>query len=103
MLKWQDECFTWMRYPDIVSVMPRKRDIGNRLVKLPIALPEQLYEWLRGSAFERRVPMAGIMEALFAYSSQPAQTTPRVLRQPTRREGRGSSRFYTRDGTKSKL
>ena len=38
---------------------------NERLVRLPIGLPEELYEWLRHAAFERRVPMAQLFrEAL---------------------------------------
>lgn len=51
--------------------MPRKTELGDRPVKVPIALPESLYEWLRGSAFDRRVPMAEIVrEALVAYQRE---------------------------------
>jgi hypothetical protein len=51
--------------------MPKKTDLGARPAKLPIALPEGLYECLRGSAFERLIPMARIVrEALVAYQGQ---------------------------------
>ncbi len=57
-----------MSHRDIVYQMPRKVELGDRPMKVPIALPESLYEWLRRSAFDRRVPMAEIVrEALVAY------------------------------------
>jgi hypothetical protein len=37
-------------------------------VKVPIAFPEDLYEWLRTTAFERREPMAHLVrEAVQEY------------------------------------
>ncbi len=37
-------------------------------VKVPIAFPEDLYEWLRETAFRRREPMAGLVrEAVEEY------------------------------------
>jgi hypothetical protein len=45
------------RYPvDVVT--PRYR-VPH--VKVPIAFPEELYEWLRQKAFERREPMAQLV------------------------------------------
>lgn len=45
------------RYPvDIVT--PRYR-VPH--VKVPIAFPEELYEWLRETAFQRREPMAQLV------------------------------------------
>jgi hypothetical protein len=43
--------------------MPRKTDLGDNLVKVPIAFPEEMYEWLRLEAFQRRVPMAELVRA----------------------------------------
>jgi Arc/MetJ-type ribon-helix-helix transcriptional regulator len=41
------------------------------LVKVPIALPEGLYEWLREVAFRRRTSMAALVrEALRDYRDQ---------------------------------
>ena len=38
------------------------------MVKLPIAFPEELYEWLREAAFRHRAPMASLVrEALEEY------------------------------------
>jgi hypothetical protein len=40
----------------------------EQLVKVPIAFPEDLYEWLRESAFRRRTSMAALVrEALRDY------------------------------------
>jgi hypothetical protein len=56
--------------------MPRKNALGERPVKAPIALPESLYQWLRSSAFARRVPMAEIVrEAIVAYQGIVSVTT----------------------------
>jgi hypothetical protein len=41
------------------------------LVKVPIALPEGLYEWLREAAFRRRTSMAALVrEALHDYRNR---------------------------------
>ena len=51
--------------------MPRKTDLGDKLVRVPIAFPEDLYEWLRLEAFQRRVPMAELVRAaLVGYRDQ---------------------------------
>ena len=53
--------------------MPRKSDLGDKLVRVPIAFPDELYEWLRLEAFERRVPMAELVrEALVGYRERAA-------------------------------
>lgn len=45
--------------------MPRYPD---PMIKLPIAFPEDLYEWLREAAFRRREPMAQLVrEAVEEY------------------------------------
>lgn len=33
---------------------------------MPIALPEDLYEWLRKVSYERRIPMAEVVRAAVA-------------------------------------
>jgi hypothetical protein len=43
--------------------MPRKTRLGDKPVRVPIALPEDLYEWLRRVSYERRVPMAEVVRA----------------------------------------
>ena len=45
------------RYPvDVVTLRYRVPH-----VKVPIAFPEELYEWLRETAFRRREPMAQVV------------------------------------------
>ena len=34
---------------------------GDKATRIPISFPEDLYEWLRGASFRRRVPMAEIV------------------------------------------
>ena len=34
---------------------------GERLVRMPVALPEDLHEWLREAAFRRRASMAELL------------------------------------------
>lgn len=41
---------------------------AEKLTKVPFALPESLYEWVRETAFKRRVSMAEVVrEALREY------------------------------------
>jgi hypothetical protein len=43
-------------------------DATNSAVKVPIGFPPELYDWLRTTAFRRRVPMAMLVrEALTEY------------------------------------
>jgi len=34
---------------------------GEKVTRVPISFPEDLYEWLRAAAFRRRIPMAEIV------------------------------------------
>jgi metal-responsive CopG/Arc/MetJ family transcriptional regulator len=46
------------------------RDLGDtdKLVRMPIGFPKDLYEWLREAAHRRRVPMSELVrEALREY------------------------------------
>lgn len=64
---------------------------GAPLVKVPIAFPPDMYDWLREAAFRRRVPMAVIVrEALIEYRERtdPQLTLPLTV-SPT---GAGSGR-----------
>ena len=43
-------------------------DEPEKLIRMPIGFPEDLYEWMRAEAFRRRSPMAEIVrEALRDY------------------------------------
>jgi hypothetical protein len=49
-------------------VIPQSELDSDRLVRVPIGFPEDLYEWLRETAHRRRVPMAQVVrEALNDY------------------------------------
>lgn len=49
-------------------VIPRDLKGSEKLTRVPIAFPEDLYEWMRGEAFRRRVSMAELVrEALREY------------------------------------
>ncbi|MGD0742096.1 MAG: hypothetical protein ABSA31_02230 [Acidimicrobiales bacterium] len=44
------------------------KETPEKFVKVPIGLTEELYEWLRDTAYRRRVSMAQVVrEALSAY------------------------------------
>jgi hypothetical protein len=46
-------------------VEPRDDSDAGKYTRVPIGFPDELYEWLRQVAFERRVPMAEVVrEAL---------------------------------------
>ena len=48
-----------------------KETAADRSVKVPIGLPEELYEWLRDTAYRRRVSMAQVVrEALSVYRAK---------------------------------
>jgi hypothetical protein len=52
----------------MARAMPRKTTLGEEPVKVPIAFPSELYEWLRLRSFEHRVPMAELVrEAVLQY------------------------------------
>lgn len=42
-------------------VIPRETAEVEKLVRVPIGFPEDLYEWLRETAYRRRSPMAEIV------------------------------------------
>jgi metal-responsive CopG/Arc/MetJ family transcriptional regulator len=50
-------------------MIPAKHEEGGeRLIRMPVALPEDLHEWLREAAFRRRASMAELLrEALREY------------------------------------
>lgn len=49
-------------------MMPREEEPVERLTRIPIGFPEDLYEWMRETAHRRRVPMAELVrEALREY------------------------------------
>jgi len=62
--------------------MPRKTDLGDTLVRVPIAFPEELYEWLRLEAFRRRVPMAELVRAALVGYRDRAQAGAEAKSQP---------------------
>ena len=37
------------------------RDDAEKINRIPISFPEDLYEWLREASFRRRIPMAEIV------------------------------------------
>jgi hypothetical protein len=52
-------------------VAPSSKESADRYVKVPIGLTEELYEWLRDTAYRRRVSMAQVVrEALGAYKAR---------------------------------
>jgi hypothetical protein len=54
------------RYRD--GIMIPKRLAAEKLTRVPIAFPDDLYEWVRETAFARRVSMAEIVrEAVGEY------------------------------------
>jgi metal-responsive CopG/Arc/MetJ family transcriptional regulator len=56
-------------------MMPRRLD-AEKLTRVPIAFPEDLYEWVRETAHARRVSMAEIVrEAVSEYRDR---TDPRL-------------------------
>lgn len=58
---------------DIVRLVADEADPSEPVVKVPIAFPESLYEWLREEAFRRRVSMAQVVrEAVSAYRERTA-------------------------------
>lgn len=62
------------RYPGGI-MMPRRLD-AEKLTRVPIAFPEDLYEWVRETAHARRVSMAEIVrEAVSEYRDR---TDPRL-------------------------
>ena len=47
------------------TVISSKSDVSERMTRVPISFPDELYEWMRETAFRRRVPMAELVrEAL---------------------------------------
>ncbi len=51
--------------------MARRPGGRSKTVKVPIAFPADMYEWLRESAYQRRVPMAQIVrEAVQRYQKK---------------------------------
>jgi hypothetical protein len=47
------------------------KETPEKFVKVPIGLTEELYEWLRDTAFRRRVSMAQVVrEALNAHKTK---------------------------------
>jgi Arc/MetJ-type ribon-helix-helix transcriptional regulator len=49
-------------------VIPRDIEPNEKLIRVPIAFPEELYEWMREAAHRRRVSMAELVrEALREY------------------------------------
>ncbi len=69
-------------YPDIWTswyrrVTPMTDASREQLVKVPIALPRDQYEWLREFAFTQRIPMAEVVrQALRAHRAH-FDPTPR--------------------------
>jgi hypothetical protein len=62
------------RYRDGI-MMPKRLD-SEKLTRVPIAFPDELYEWVRETAFRRRVSMAEIVrEAVSEYRDR---TDPRL-------------------------
>lgn len=59
---------------DIVGAVtdePDRSEASEKVVKVPIAFPESLYEWLREAAFVRRVSMAHVVrEAVTEYRAR---------------------------------
>jgi hypothetical protein len=50
------------------TVISPKPDVSERMPRVPISFPDELYEWMRETAFRRRVPMAELVrEALREY------------------------------------
>ena len=69
-------------YRDIVQTMPEEGDRGGnpqtdtaaKPRKVPIAFPEDMYEWLREEAFKRHGAMADIVrEAVNEYRERSVQ------------------------------
>lgn len=52
-------------------MIPPETTEGEKLVRVPIGFPEDLYEWLRETAHRRRSPMAEIVrEAVREYRNK---------------------------------
>lgn len=52
----------------MISVMPEQEEAGEKLTRVPIGFPAELYEWLREFAFRRRTTMAEVVrEAVREY------------------------------------
>jgi hypothetical protein len=59
--------FSEARYRDILCGIMTSDELSNA-VRVPIGFPPALYDWLRMTAFRRRVPMAVVVrEALTEY------------------------------------
>lgn len=49
----------------VISPAPRS---GEKITRMPVSFPDDLYEWMRETAFKRRIPMAELVrEALREY------------------------------------
>lgn len=61
------------RHRDIVTsiMISRSRSVERDLIRLPVGLPNPLYEWLREISFKEHRPMAEVIrEALVDYRSK---------------------------------
>lgn len=70
----------------MLAVAPR-RQTEEGLIKLPVGLPPEQYEWLRESAFRRRVPMAEIVRQALREHRERAEPGSGLDREGTFDEG----------------
>jgi len=63
--------------------MARKKHPLGELVRVPIAFPEELYEWLRLEAFRRREPMAEVVRTALLSFRERTQAMGNARNQPT--------------------
>jgi hypothetical protein len=42
-------------------ISPEAKESSERLTRVPISFPDDLYEWMREAAFRRRIPMAELV------------------------------------------
>lgn len=73
-------------------MLPVSPDDEDRQVRLPVGLPPDLYEWLRGEAFRKRRKMAAIVrDAVAEYRSRvdPQMGLPLTVTATRRKQATG--------------
>ncbi len=49
------------RYHSGIVISPKPGDVSEGMTRVPISFPDDLYEWMRETAFRRRVSMAELV------------------------------------------